>query len=52
MSSLYLRISEYSSPTIAFLTYCWVIVDPPPEPPVRFFQTARPKPVTSKPLFE
>ena len=44
-SSLDLRHSETcSSPTNAFLTYCWVIVEPPPSPPKMLFLNARAKP--------
>jgi hypothetical protein len=51
-TSRYLRHSEYSSPTRTFFTYCWVIVDPPPTPPVAWFHTARTMPTGSKPRFE
>ncbi|CFE37581.1 Uncharacterised protein [Mycobacterium tuberculosis] len=42
-----------AEPTSAFLTYCWVIVDPPcRSPPNRLFLTARAKPVNENPGFE
>ncbi len=44
---------ERSEPTSAFLTYCWVIVEPPcRSPPNRLFLMARAKPVNEKPGFE
>ena len=53
-TSLALRISppipERASPTSAFFTYCWVIVDPPcRSPPNRLFFMARMKPVNENP---
>ena len=56
-SSLALRTSPptpaRSEPTSAFLTYCWVIVEPPwVSPPKMLFLAARAKPVNEKPGLE
>jgi hypothetical protein len=47
-----LRHSEYESSPVAFLTYCWVIVEPPPVPPWSWFHAARAMPVRSKPRLD
>ncbi len=56
-NSLALRITpptpERASPTNAFLTYCWVIVEPPcRSPPKMLFFVARKNPVNEKPGLE
>ena len=56
-SSLALRTMpprpERWDPTNAFLTYCWVIVDPPwVSPPKMLFLAARAKPVNENPGLE
>ena len=50
-SSVHLRVSVGASFSVAFLMYCWEIVEPPPVPPVAWLNTARRMPVTSKPEF-
>jgi hypothetical protein len=49
-SSWNLRLNVWSDVRKAFLTYCWVIVEPPwVEPPVTLFQAARRIPVKEIP---
>jgi hypothetical protein len=48
-SSRNLRRRLKSSSWVATFTYCWVIVEPPPAPPVACLNTARPMPIGSKP---
>ena len=50
--SLYLRHSDAESCPVETFTYCWVMVEPPPTPPVAWFHSARPMPVRSKPGLE
>ncbi len=50
-SSFILRVTDRSEPTSVFLTYCWVMVDPPPalSRPSTLSRAARAKPETEKP---
>ncbi|SLH99524.1 Uncharacterised protein [Mycobacteroides abscessus subsp. abscessus] len=50
-SSRIFLVSERSSPTSAFFTYCWVIVEPPPalSLPRTLSRAARAKPEMEKP---
>lgn len=50
-SSVHLRVNVGASLSVAFLMYCWEIVEPPPVPAVAWLYTARSRPPTSKPEF-
>ena len=53
-SSFIFRVSERSEPTIVFLTYCCVMVEPPPalSLPRTLSRAARANPPIEKPGFE
>lgn len=50
-SSFILRVRVRSAPTSTFLTYCWVIVEPPPalSLPMTLSRAARTNPEIEKP---
>jgi hypothetical protein len=52
ITSRNLRHRECWSCPVVIFTYCWVMVEPPPTPPVSWRHAARPIPPISKPGLE